>query len=243
MIVRRMLAGLLVLGASCMAGCTRSPVPPAAAQIDHVILGVSDLDQGIVQLGALCGAMPVPGGRHEHTGTHNALLSTGSHAYVEVLAPQRGVELPRELQPLRSLASLTPVGWAVAIEDAEVTMQTLRAAGYGVNELQEGSRQTPEGNIIRWRAFQLTTPGREVAPFFIEWNAASAHPSETAPRGCSLGSLELRTPHDEELRRLLSLLKVEGRVVQDDVSLLVVTLKGPHGSTELRPPRGLLPPR
>ena len=241
--MNRLLAGFLVLGASCMAACARSPAASAPARIDHVILGVADLDQGILQLDALCGMKPALGGKHEHTGTHNALLATGSDAYVEVLAPQRGVPLQRELLPLRGLGSLTPVGWAVAIEDAEFTRKTLQAAGYGVNELREGSRQTPDGIVIRWRSFQLTTPGLEMAPFFIEWDAASAHPSKTAPQGCSLVSLELRTPHDEELRRLLSLFELGARVIQDDASLLVVTLKGPHGSSELRPARGLLPPR
>ncbi len=240
MIKRQLFAGFLVLVASCLSSCGSSPAPSAAGQIDHVILGVADLDQGIAQLSDLCGVMPVLGGKHEHTGTHNALLSTSSHAYLEVLAPQRGVELSRELEPLRALANLTPVGWAVAIEDAELTMRRLRAAGYSVSELQEGSRLTPEGSVIRWRAFQLTTPGLEIAPFFIEWDAASAHPSETAPEGCSLESLELRTPHDEALRRLLSLLQLESRVVRADAAQLVVTLKGPHGPTTLgrAPDRG-----
>ncbi len=233
MILRPLRAVAPVLVASCLASCASSPARSASTKIDHVIFGVADLEQGIEQFGALCGVTPVPGGKHEHTGTHNALLSTGSHAYLEVLAPQEGVELPRELEPLRALANLTPVGWAVAVEDAELSMQRLREAGYNVSEPQEGSRRTPEGSLIRWRTFQLIAPGHDIAPFFIEWDPASSHPSETAPEGCSLVSLELRTPDDEALRRLLSLLKLDSRVIRADVAQLVVTLKGPRGLTEL----------
>ena len=157
----------------------------------------------------------------------------GSDAYLEVLAPQDGVQLSPEYQPLRAVADLMPVAWAVATRNADDTIAKLRAAGYAVSEPQVGSRQTTEGRVLGWRTFELTAPKIAGAPFFIEWDAASAHPATTSPVGCPLMSLELRTPQDAELRRLLSLLKLQAQVTRGDASQLVVTLKGARGATRL----------
>ena len=229
----QLLPGFLILSAGLMAGCAMSSAPVASERIDHVVLAISDLDRGTAQLGAICGVMPMPGGKHPHTGTQNALLSAGSHAYLEVLAPQEGVQLPPEYQPLRALAELMPVDWAVATRDADLTVRTLRAAGYAVSEPEEGSRQTPEGSLLRWRTFRVTTPDLQTAPFFIEWHAATPHPSTTSPQGCSLQSLELRTPNDANVRRLLDVLKLPVVVTRAQAPMLVVTLQGRSGITRL----------
>ena len=209
---------------------------PAAApteQFDHVILAISNLDRGIERLGALCGVQPVRGGKHPHTGTENALLSMGARAYTEVLAPQAGVAVAPQYQPLRGVQNLLPVGWAVATANADTTVRKLRAAGFTTSEPAPGSRQTTDGSTVRWRTFELTAPKIAGAPFFIEWDAASAHPATTSPVGCPLLSLELRTPDDEQLRRLLSLLNLQGQVARGDASQLIVTLQGARGPTKL----------
>ena len=136
MIARQLVPRFVVLAAGLVASCARNPAAPPSEQLDHVILGISNLDRGIEQLGALCGVKPVPGGKHPDTGTQNALLSMGSRAYAEVLAPQDGVQLAPMYQPLRAVANLLPVGWAVATRDAELTIQKLRAAGFAVSEPQ-----------------------------------------------------------------------------------------------------------
>ena len=48
----------------------------SAAQIDHVILGIDDLDRGVKAFEAATGVKPVYGGKHPG-GTHNALVSLG----------------------------------------------------------------------------------------------------------------------------------------------------------------------
>jgi hypothetical protein len=225
----------MLLTASLVAGCAMSPTPTPPEQLDHVILAISHLGKGIEQLGDLCGVSPTPGGKHPQTGTENALLSMGSRAYTEVLAPQDGVELSPEYQPLRAVTNLMPVGWAVSTRDADLTIQKLRTAGFSVSEPQTGSRQAPDGSVVRWRTFQLTAPKVASAPFFIEWDPATDHPSATSPVGCPLQTLELRTPHDEELRRLLSLLALPGDVVRSETPGLAVTLEGTAGPTRLPP--------
>jgi hypothetical protein len=224
---------VLAAVAGVLASCASKPAGSPSTGIDHVVLAISSLDRGIAQLGETCGVTPVPGGSHEHTGTENALLSMGSGAYLEVLAPQAGKELPAELQPLRAVSDLTPVSWAVSTANADLTIRMLRAHGYTVGEPQAGSRQTTDGGLIRWRTFRLLAPPIEGAPFFIEWDASARHPAATSPSGCPFLSLELQTPQDEELRRLLGLLNVQGRVTRGAAFRMVVTLQGPRGPARL----------
>jgi hypothetical protein len=224
--------GLAAL-AGVVTSCATSPARSPSEGIDHVVLAISNLDRGIEQLGELCGVLPVRGGEHGHTGTENALLSMGPGAYLEVLAPQDAAQLPPELQPLRSVANLTPVSWAVATRNADLMSQMLRAHGYTVSEPQAGSRETTGGGVIRWRTFQLTAPKIEGAPFFIEWDSATAHPATTSPPGCPLLSLELHTPHDEQLRSLMRLLNVQGEISQGETSRMQVTLQGSRAPVRL----------
>lgn len=205
----------------------------ASEQIDHVVLAIGDLDRGSAQLATACGVTPVRGGKHPHTGTQNSLLSAGSRVYIEVLAPQEGVELHPEYRSLRTVDDLRPVDWAVSTQDAAATIRTLKAAGYAVSDLEEGSRKTPQGGLLRWRTFRMTTAELELAPFFVEWDAASPHPSTTSPQGCTVKSIELRTPHDEKLRKLLGLLQLPARVTHAEAPMLVVTLQGKAGPVQL----------
>jgi hypothetical protein len=232
-VMKNVRRGLSALGAMFVAAGAMSAERSASEQIDHVVLAISDVARGSAQLGAACGVKPVAGGKHPNRGTQNALLSAGSRVYLEVLAPQEGAELSAEYKELRTVADLRPIDWAVSTRDAAATVRKLKAAGYGVSELQEGSRMTPEGKLLRWKTFGVTQPELQLAPFFIEWDAATPHPSTTSPEGCTLQSVELRTPHDAELRRLLGLLNLSAQVTRAETPMLVITLQGKSGLARL----------
>jgi hypothetical protein len=64
------------------------------AAIDHLIVGIADLEEGIRLFAELAGVMAERGGRHPSLGTHNALLSLGLEPIWRSsrrwLAPRRG---------------------------------------------------------------------------------------------------------------------------------------------------------
>src|SRR5215475_4797631 len=86
--------------------------------LDHLLLGCSDLDQGITFVEQHTGVRPAIGGVHPGRGTRNALLSLGELHYLEVIAPdpaQSGSATSRPELPamLKQLTSPTLVDWAV----------------------------------------------------------------------------------------------------------------------------------
>ena len=70
-----------------------------AAQVDHILLGIDDLDRGMEQFEKLTGVRPVYGGKHPR-GTHNALVSLGNGTYLESWPCSRTSRRRRIMQDL-----------------------------------------------------------------------------------------------------------------------------------------------
>jgi len=195
--------------------------------IDHLILGVANLDDGIEQFERRTGVRPACGGKHP-TGTHNALVSLGDGIYLEIVALQPGAVPPPEFAALSFLKELTPVGWAVASTDLEALRNELAAADLPVTEPDAGSRATPSGSTLRWQTFRLQTGFRE-APFFIVWSADSPHPSATNPSGCTLSALTIASPMGEVLERLCTALELPVTVTRAASPAVTLDLGSPKG--------------
>jgi hypothetical protein len=180
-------------------------------RIDHLLIGVADLDRGVKELTAALGVAPVFGGKHPR-GTQNALLSLGERTYLELIALQPGAKAPPGMEGLAKLTRPTPVAWAVSAPDAASLQTALTAAGFPLHAPQAGSRITPAGSKLEWQTLDLASevPG---APFFIVWAKGTPHPSTTSPAGCALAGLRISTPEDEKLRKLVTALGVNAVVV------------------------------
>jgi hypothetical protein len=139
----------------------------ATLSIDHVVLGIRDIDAAARRLEGSFGLASIEGGRHAGWGTGNRIVPLGD-TYVELL----GVTDSREAEasPVgRAVRELVAGGdrwlcWCVAAEDLDGT-----AARLGL-DVDEGSRLRPDGTTLRWRsagfAFALSNPS---LPFFITW--------------------------------------------------------------------------
>jgi len=69
------------------------------AEIDHLVVGASTLEEGSAFVLHHLGVAPALGGRHEGVGTHNLLLGLGPDCYLEVIAPDPDQPDPPEPRP------------------------------------------------------------------------------------------------------------------------------------------------
>jgi hypothetical protein len=182
---------------------------PSATQADHLILGIRDLDEGIRRFEERTGVRPMVGGEHPGRGTRNALVALGPGLYIEILAPQAGAPDSGMAGGLRTLADLTPMGWAVSVRDVEAARQRLGAAGFGLTGVMPGARARPDGSRLEWQTFGIEKPQIAGVPFFIRWGDRTTHPSQDAPAGCRLEALRVLTPNDDDLRRALAALPLD----------------------------------
>ena len=168
------------------------PNPPIG--LDHILVGAPDLDRAVAEVQQRTGVRAVYGGSHPRAGTRNALIAIGNGAYLEIIAPD-----PAQARPggaakfLRSLKTLTPIGWAYHTGDLSTLHSGLRARGVRAGRIEPGSRKRPDGQTLRWRTFEIGGE-EDVAPFYIEWGRTSPHPSLTAARGCRLAQFVVGGP-------------------------------------------------
>ncbi len=205
------------------------------SRIDHVILGVNDLQKGIDELQRVTGVRAVFGGAHPGRGTQNALISLGGEHYLEILAPNpEDRESKEPLDELRALTALTPVGWAARLDDLPALQQSLRGQGVQTGEIRPGARNRPDGSRLAWKTLGFASPSNPLLPFFIEWDRGGAHPSATSPSGCRLTGFSLEDPAPETLREPLRAAGLQVEVREGKEPRLRITLACPRGEVEFR---------
>jgi len=180
--------------------------------IDHIIIGVPDLESGMRAFEQRTGVKPLRGGRHPMRGTENALVSLGNGSYLEIIAPQPDAQPNEMVTALRALKGPALVGWAVHVADATDAAARLAQAGFKASPLRPGSRVTPEGKKLEWVTFGVEQPSGDAVPFFIRWGDTTEHPSTTSPGGCAMASFTIADPRGAELSKLLDTLGVKAQV-------------------------------
>lgn len=193
-------------------GAPVAPSVPSApvAQFDHLVVAVRSLDEGVAEFERLTGIKAAAGGKHPGRGTENALVSFGGGKYLEILAPQAGATLSPRDEGMRKLDRLRIINWAISVSDVAGAVAALKGAGFTATPPQPGSRVTPLGERLEWTTFGLADPAITLAPFFINWSAATKHPSTTAPGGCEMPELKITDPASERLSAALGALGVSG---------------------------------
>ena len=210
---------------------------PIESAMDHLLLGIADLDRGIEWVEEKTGVRAVIGGSHPGVGTRNALFSLGGRRYLEIIAPDPAQTTYTSNHDVRSLSEPRLINWAAATKDIEAVAKRARQDRQRLYGPRDGSRARPDGKLLKWKTLgvlnELGRGGIEPIPFFIEWAADSVHPSQDSPAGCELRSLEIEHPQAEAVERLLETLGVRTTVKSAPQARLVATLSTPLGEVQL----------
>lgn len=221
------------------------------AQLDHLVIAASSLDEGVAWCEATLGVTPGPGGEHPLMGTHNRLCSIASagfpQAYLEIIAIKSGATHARPMVARRwfdlenadlqaQLATTGPqlVHFVARTPDADAAVRALAALQVDRGELLEASRSTPQG-LLRWK-IAVRTDGQRLfdgaLPTLIEWG--DVHPAATmADGGLQLLSLQASHPQADALRTVCAAVGLTGFDISQGTANLVATLQTPRGLVTL----------
>jgi glyoxalase-like protein len=199
--------------------------------LDHILLGCNDLQRGIAFVEERTGVPAAFGGVHPGRGTQNALLALGTRRYLEIMAPDPKQSSVGQYAVIRDLKEPRLIGWAAHRDDLDQFAERLRQNGVAFEGPQPGSRQRPDGKVLHWKALRVKDDHGGLLPFFIEWSKDSVHPSEDAPKGCTLRRFEVNTPETEDFLTAASRVELDLRTVSAAASeaSLRATISGPKG--------------
>jgi len=203
--------------------------------LDHLLLGCRDLDEGIAYVEKQTGVRAAIGGVHPGRGTRNALLALGPGHYLEVIAPdpaQTEIPATRAELPamLKQLTSPTLVDWAVHTSDIVKVAERWKKAGVAFQGPTPGSRARPDGKVLHWQTLNITDDRDGLIPFFIQWGAATVHPSVDAPKGCTLESFAVVSPESAALAAEFQKLGISVEVASGKTAHLRAKIVGPKGT-------------
>lgn len=204
------------------------------APLDHLVYATPDLEATCRDLEIRLGVRASPGGQHPGRGTHNALISIGPKAYLEIIAPD---PLQPEIRPvwfgIDQLTAPKFITWAVRVEGLETFVKEI-SPNANVGAVRSGSRTTPEGTTLSW---QLTEPqlvqGVGLVPFLIEWNSRE-HPADSAVNGPRLVQLRIEHQEPDLIRKQLNWVRLEVAIEQGPSPALVAIFDAGNDLIELR---------
>ena len=141
-------------------------------EVDHVLIAVKDLAAGARELEEHHGLASIEGGRHPGWGTANRIVPLGE-TYLELVAVVDAAEAKQSVfgQWVGSGVPGQPIGWAVRTDEIDGVGRRLGLT------VRAGSRLTPQGDRVEWRAAGMEEAAAEGSlPFFIEWSAGTPFP-------------------------------------------------------------------
>lgn len=201
------------------------------SRIDHLVFAAPRLEAGMDAVERRLGMRPVPGGRHPAFGTHNALVALGPRTYLEVIAPDPGLDPPSRGRVFGVDGVLEPrlVTWALGDETIDATA----AAARGLGPVESGRREQPDGTVLAWRLTDpYAMPLDGTVPFLISWGS-TPHPAASVPRAGSLCGFRIEHPDPDRVRRALAALGVEAAVRKAGTVRFVARIATPSGETDI----------
>lgn len=212
--------------------------------LDHVVLGIDDLDKGIEALERLTGVRAKFEGRDARLGTQSAIIGLGDDTFLELIAPDRKAD-PDRIDPatrsmildrLDGFETLTPFLWTIGTANLELTRLYARRAGSYVSEIDSGTRERGWGRSTQWTWAHVTRPHSYVMPIFVQWDADTKPPQKRAPEGCRLTQLKLYSRIFKSVHTLLAATQVGVVAEGSQEESIDVTLECPAGEVVIEGP-------
>ena len=216
--MRRLLQLLFVLPVSLsLAAQDKEMVQRANHYLDHIVIAINDLDEGIRQIERTTGVRPKEDGSDAQLGTHSAIIALGEKTFLEIIAPDPKADpalVDAELKPLfldriRTYESLTPFSWAIGTSNIERTVAFARRSSTRTAEVMPGSRKRGWGRATGWEWTRVVRPESYVMPLFVQWDAGSKPPQDRAPGGCTLSALEVFSRVYKSVHALIATMQVD----------------------------------
>jgi hypothetical protein len=212
------------------------PSPALLTRVDHLVYATGELDQGVAEIEQLLGVRASSGGRHPAWATRNALAALGPRCYLEIIAPDRDHSPSAGVRPfgLDWHGPSRLIGWAANATELEQLRTAAAQHGVLLGDVLTGSRQRPDGTILRWTLTDLCCVVADgIIPFFIDWGL-SRHPSSTAAAGATLVSLRAEHPNAGQVREMLRAFALPMSVTPGPEPALVAEIDCPKGRVLLR---------
>ena len=221
------------------------------AKVDHLVIAVSTLDEGVAWCQSTLGITPGPGGEHPLMGTHNRLFSVASPnypaAYFEIIAIDSGAACARHISAKRwfdldnealqlQLKQHGPqlIHFVASTPSARAGANALSDLGIDRGELLEATRMTANG-LLSWQ-ITVRNDGQRLMhgllPTLIEWG--DVHPSNNmAVSGVTLQSLTASLPQTDQLHAAYAAIGLHSVAIAQGQPNLVATLQTPRGPVTL----------
>lgn len=147
--------------------------------IDHLVIACEDPDAAAAELESALGITCTGGGRHPGAGTWNRIAWLADASYVELVGvtdPDAARRSPVGSAVLRALEEDGGglATYALRVDDLDVTLAGLRAAGSSFGPAIFGSRTRDDGEVVEWWTSVPDAPLAPAMPFLIEHAYAGA---------------------------------------------------------------------
>ena len=179
-------------------------------ELDHLAVACRTITEGVASVEGALGVGMSPGGKHAAMGTHNALLSLGPDAYLEVISVDPAASRPDRKRWFNLDNHAGPpqlANWVCRTDDLAVALD---AAPEG-----SGTPMALARGDLAWRMAvdeTGTLPFDGAMPALIQWDT-DAHPCKTLPDvGLRLHSLDVFHPEASGLLEAFPALKALGSV-------------------------------
>ena len=203
-------------------------------ELDHLAVVCRSIKEGVAAVQGALGVGMSPGGKHAAMGTHNALLSLGPNAYLEVISVDPAASRPSRKRWFNLDNHAGPpqlANWVCRTDDL--------AGAIDAGPEGTGSPMALARGDLAWRMAVDETgklPFDGAMPALIQWDT-DAHPCRTLPDvGLRLHSLDVFHPDASGLFEAFPVLKTLGSVTlrHGSEKRLVARISTPDGMRVLQ---------